>query len=118
MNLQRFPMLQFKFSTKHLVFSLALSYGMYNVYSDIERFLNETLFYFTETEDGFVKKKNAFNLSFIYEKNNKGNLETYLRDYTNRIPVFERENGLMVGTAKYNYSNFTKEERKLVCSNR
>lgn len=118
MEYEKSPIRRLRPSKAHLIATLIFGYTFYNAYDIIDYFVREVEFYFIKVEDGFINKKEGLNLSFTYEKNKEGKLETYLRNFTERQPVFERQNGLMVGTPEYNYSNFTAKEKKNLCSNR
>lgn len=85
-------------------------------HDQIQDFVYSVRYYLNREEPGFVTKDQGFHLKFGYEINGKTNLETYLRNYTQRLPVYRRENGLMTGSAPYNFSNFTYEEKTELCS--
>ena len=115
MEFETNPMRRLRPTKAHIIATLLLGFTFYNSYNIIEYVIKEMEFYFIKVENGFINKREGLNLRFAYEENKKGNLETYLRDYTERFPVFERKNGIMVGTPEYNFHNFTSEERKNLC---
>ena len=90
-------------------------YFTYISHSKIEKTLNNIKYVYTASEQGFVEKEQAFDLKINYEINGKGNLETYLKNYTQLLPLQKRELGIMVGDASYNFHNFTAEEVKALC---
>ena len=96
--------------------TIAISSLTYALHDKIERFIHDIRFYTAKEELGFVPKEQAFDLKFTYERNGKGSLETHVKNYTQNLPVYSRENGIMVGTPNYNFSNFTYEEKKKACS--
>jgi hypothetical protein len=82
----------------------------------INNLLNTVRYSFIESEQGYVKKEQALDLKIKYERNGKNNLETYIKTYNQKIPVYERPNGIMIGEPLDLFSNFTEEERADACS--
>ena len=114
----RLPKIEIRVYSKKLITGLIISYIIYSAYEKIDQFLKEAEFYFNDPEPGFVSKLESFHLDFIHEKNSKGNLETYLRNYTQRLPVLSRNNGITIVSPEYNFLNFTSEEREYLCKGR
>ncbi len=96
--------------------ALLISSLTYSFHDQIQKFMREVRFYSTDTEKGFIPKEQALDLKFNYGKNGRANLETYLSNYTQELPVYKREHGTMVGSAEYNFSNFTYKEKNSLCS--
>src|SRR3989344_9472958 len=105
-----------KYVAKWTITSIIVGWITYANHDSISRTVNNARYYFSDNEEGFVDKNHAFDLRFSYERNGKGNLETYIQNYTSKLPVYMRENGILVGSAEYNFSNFIGDERKKVCS--
>ena len=105
-----------KYAVKWSATTLIVCWLTYSNYSSISRAINNSKFYFSESESGFVPKDHAFDLRFNHERNGKGNLETYLGSYNSRLPIYMRSEGIMIGNADYNFSNFTVEEKSRLCS--
>lgn len=82
----------------------------------INNLVNTVKYSFIESETGYVKKEQALDLKIKYERNGRNNLETYIKTYNQKLPVYERQNGIMIGDALYLFSNFTEEERRDSCS--
>lgn len=82
----------------------------------INNLLNTVRYSFIESEQGYVKKEQALDLKIKYERNGKNNLETYTKTYNQKLPIYERQNGIMIGDSFYLFSNFTEEEKSDVCS--
>ena len=74
----------------------ASSYLGYTSHNTFYSITNRAEFYSTDTENGFVDKDLAFGLSFTYELNSNGNLETYLTGDNLRLPVYNRTGRLVV----------------------
>ena len=87
----------------------------YIYHEPIDRFVNDIIFYTNEAEEEFVDREHSFHLRIERMVNGRGNLETYVESYSQKLPVFMREDGIMLGTARYNYKNFTVEERVELC---
>lgn len=96
--------------------TIAIGSLTYALHDKIERFIHDIRFYTAKEELGFIQKDQAFDLKFVYERNGKGNLETKVKNYAQILPVYSRENGIMIGASSYNFSNFTYEEKKKACS--
>ena len=88
----------------------------YASYARLNKFVNETKFYFSGSEDNFVPKGHAFDLKVVYERNGRNNVETFVNSYSDNLPVYIRGHGIMVGSADYNFSNFSSEERLRFCN--
>lgn len=82
----------------------------------INNLVNTVRYSFIESEQSYVKKEQALDLKIKYQRNGKNNLETYIKTYNQKLPVYERQNGLLIGEPLYLFSNFTEEERKEVCA--
>ncbi len=82
----------------------------------LNNLINTVRYSFIESEQNYVKKEQALDLKIKYERNGKNNLETYIKTYNQKLPVYERQNGLLIGEPLYLFSNFTGEERKDVCA--
>ena len=105
-----------KYWLKWPLITLAVACATYFEHESIERIVNGVKFYTADTEEEFVDKEHAFRLRFNFERNGRGDLETYLTSYGDRLPVYDRRNGIMVGDAQYNFSNFVAKERAVLCS--
>lgn len=90
----------------------------YTNHSRIERVVNTYKFKGINAEEEYIDKRNAFKLRFDYEINDEENLETFLMNGDHPLPVFKRKNKIMVGTAEYNYNNFTEKEKIYLCPSR
>lgn len=106
----------FKGTIKFTVTSLCVACMTYAHADKITTTLNTIKYTFTEPETDFVKKEQALDLKIIYERNGKGNLETFLRTYNQKLPVYQRQEGLMIGTSEYLAKNFSKEEKGILCA--
>jgi len=87
----------------------------YYYHHDIDKVVNDIKFYLNNSEHGFVPREQSFDLKISRELNGKANLETYVENYSQKLPVLIRQQGIMLGTPEYNYSNFTEAERDLLC---
>ena len=96
--------------------TIMAGYLTYQAHDNIERFVNGVMFYTAEAAEGFVDKEHAFRLKLHFERNGAGNLETYVLSYSDKLPAYKRLNGIMVGDAQYNFYNFNKHEKSLLCS--
>lgn len=105
-----------KGTIKFTVTSLCVAVMTYTHADKITNTLNTVKYTFTEPELGYAKKEQALDLKIIYERNGKGNLETYLRTYNQKLPVFQRQEGLIIGNPKYLAKNFAPEELTELCS--
>ena len=83
--------------------SHAISYGISTI-----KFCNSA------SEKGFVPKDQAFSIRIANERSRNKNLETYLKLNDVKYEVFSRDNGLILGDARHNWSNFSDEEKKNV----
>ena len=83
----------------------------------INNMMREAKYASADAEPGFVEKDHAFGLKVVYQRNGKGNLETYLVSFNQRLPVQMRASGLVVGDGSYLWKSLTKEEREYGCSN-
>ncbi|HIH26364.1 hypothetical protein J4476_00405 [Candidatus Woesearchaeota archaeon] len=101
-------------ATKWTAKALLIAYATYACHHEIEKAVNTVEFYFSKSEPGYVRKEQALNLEIVHELNGKGNLETYVKNYSQRLPVYIRENGIIVGDSDYNISNLTEKERSLL----
>jgi len=107
-----------RYAFKYTILTLGISYLTYNSHDKINHFINNVKFYTHFTEEGFVKKDHGFDLRLVYELNGKGNLETYVKSYSSNLPVFQRNNGIMIGSPEYNFSNFTYDEASELCKSK
>jgi hypothetical protein len=98
------------------VTSIFIAYATYVCADKIDNTMNTVKYAFVETEPGFVKKEQALDMKVKYERNGKNNLETYIKTYNQKVPVYIRENGVMIGDADYLFSNFSDMEKERVCS--
>lgn len=105
-----------RYCLKWPLITLGVAYATYSSHDNIALFVNSIKFYSADTEDGFIEKEHAFRLRFSFERNGRGNLESYLVSYSSRLPLYARRNGVMVGDAQYNFSNFISKERAVLCS--
>lgn len=94
-----------------------IAYLTYAHADRIESAVNTIKYTFIESETAFVKKEQALDLKIKYERNGRNNLETYLKTYNQKLPVYERQNGLMIGEPSYLFSNLIDEERNDLCFN-
>src|SRR3989344_4709153 len=90
--------------------TIAIGSATYVAHDDIEKAVRHARFYFNNAEEGFVSKEHAFDLKIIHRINGKGNLETYLKNYSDRLPVYKGRNGITIGNPSYNFSNFSTKE--------
>jgi hypothetical protein len=90
--------------------------GMYAYHSNIEKFVNGFKYSNYKSELGFVEKDMAMNLEIGYQINKKGYIETYLKVHNDKIPLYMRDNGIMVGDSEYCFGNINSKERKILCS--
>ena len=102
-------------AARKTLFALGVAYFTYLSHDKIDKTLNSMNYFFTEAEPGFAEKEQALDLKIIYEKNGKGNLETYLKSYTSRLPIYAREGGLMVGEAAQHSKNYSDTELETLC---
>lgn len=94
-------------------------FGAYLAYTNADKIssiLNETKYSLTESEPGFVKKEQALGIKIVYERNSKGNLETYLKTYDEKLPIYQRQEGILVGNNEYLFKNFSDKEKAAICS--
>ncbi len=105
-----------KYGMKWTLTTLTIGSLTYALHDDISKLIHRVEFYNAKAEPSFVPKEQAFDLTFIYEKNGRANLETEVKNYTQLLPVYSREHGIMVGSAAYNFSNFNSGERSKACS--
>jgi len=99
--------------------TLATAFAAYLGYTNagkINKFVNHCKYAGTEAEVNFIDKDRSIDLKIERERNGNGNLETYLRVYSDMYPIYSRKNGLMVGDPNYNFSNFTQDEKSDFCS--
>lgn len=87
----------------------------YSSHYHINRFICGVSFFHEQAEEGFVDKEQALRLDISYKRNRRGNLETFLDSYEDSLPIYERTNGVVVGSPEYNFSNLTKKERDSFC---
>ncbi|MBI2148356.1 hypothetical protein HYU23_01640 [Candidatus Woesearchaeota archaeon] len=87
----------------------------YTNHDRVEKVVHGLRFYDSNVEEGFVDKRRSLRLEVKHSKNNEGNLETYLKLNENNLPIYSRKYGIMVGSAQYNFSNFTPKERAFFC---
>ena len=92
-------------ATKWTSKALLIAIATYTCHSEIERFVKTIEFYSHKSEIGYVRKDQALDLEIVHELNGKGNLETYVKNYSQMLPVFIGESGIVVGTKEYNMSN-------------
>lgn len=104
-----------KYATKWTTTALIIGYLTYISHAEINRAVNNIRFLVNESEKEFVQKEQALDLSVEHELNGIGNLETYLLNYSQRLPIYIRRNGAMTGDAEYNFSNFTEKEKRKLC---
>lgn len=97
-----------------LVVGLSAYIG-YKSHNSLEKITEKMHYSGVKAEKGFVGKRSSLKSRVCREKNERGNLETYLCVNGNRIPVLQRENGLMCGDADYNFRNFTQQEIDRLC---
>ena len=107
-----------KYALKWTTTTLITGYLTYASHSEIKKTVNSVRFLANESETGFVRKEQALDISVENELNGKGNLETYLSNYSQKLPIYIRRNGAMAGNAEYNFSNFTDKERSRLCKKR
>ncbi len=107
-----------KYTFKYTAMTLFIGYLTYNCHNHISKFINNIKFYTNSTEDGFINKNHGFDLKIDYQINGKGNLETYVRNYSNNLPIFERANGIMIGSSDYNFSNLNYDEASRLCNDK
>ncbi len=88
----------------------------YNYHNKLERLVNMYQFQGIETEEEFVDKRTAFKLKLQYNINDEDNLETYLMKGDSPLPIFQRKNRIMIGTAEYNFNSFTEREKSYLCN--
>ncbi len=105
-----------RYAAKLTATTFIVGWLTYANHHSINRFISGVRFYFAESETGFVKKEHSFDLRFSYELNGRSNLETYVNNYTAKLPVYIRSNGILIGSAEYNASNFISEELAKICS--
>lgn len=91
-------------------------YFTYTYYDPVNRFVNKVRYIGVKTETGFVEKDHAFNLRLRLEKNRKGNLETYLLNFSEAMPVYSRNNNLLIGTSQQVFDGLTQQEKRTLCS--
>ena len=96
--------------------TLGIVYMTYTSHEGLERFVNGVKYYHADAEEGFVDKETAFRLDLEYNRNRRGNLETYVRVYGETLPIYMRRNGILVGDAKYTFGSFNSKERAVLCS--
>lgn len=99
------------------VTGIFIAYLTYVHADRIENAVNTIKYTFIESETTFVKKEQALDMKIKYERNGRNNLETYVKTYNQKFPVYERQNGLMIGESSYLFSNLTEEERNELCFN-
>lgn len=104
-----------KGTIKFTVTSLCVASMTYAHADKITNTINTIKYTFTEPETGFVKKEQALDLRIIYERNGKGNLETYLKTYNQKLPIHQRQDGLVAGNLEYLIKNFSREEKEILC---
>ena len=75
-------------------------------------YANTARFYNAESQAGFVSKEQSFNIGIERKKNDRGNLETYVRLNDVKYEALYRKEGLVLGDAAYNWSNFSDGEKK------
>ncbi|MBS3108831.1 hypothetical protein J4409_03080 [Candidatus Woesearchaeota archaeon] len=98
--------------TKYASVALLSSVIAYKANDKIEYLVNTARFYNSVNEPGFLSKDQTFNLEIVNEKNNKNNLETYLKLNDIKYEVYSRDNGLILSDAFHNWGNFNDEEKK------
>ena len=101
-------------ATKWTSKALLIAYATYVCHHEIEMAVNRIKYYYHKPEGEYVGKEQAYNLEIYYEINGKGNLETYVKNYSERLPVLIRENGIMVGTPEYVLSNLEDKEADML----
>ena len=104
-----------RYGTKFKITTLIVGTLTYNCHQEINKIVNDIKFYLNKSEPGFVEREQAFDLEINYKLNGKGNLETYLENYSEKLSILSRYEGVMVGSAEYNYKNFTENERATLC---
>jgi len=97
-----------------LVVGLA-SYGGYKSHNRIEKIADKIHYSGLNAEKGYASKKTSLKLTICRDKNEEGNLETYLCGNGTKIPILKRNLGLICGDADYNFKNFKPEEVEKLC---
>jgi len=108
-----FPIL--KALIKWPLITLTIGALVYSNHRRIEYTVNRVWFALNRAEDGYIEKNRALRLRIHYEINENGGLETYLVSRFEPLPIYKRENGIMVGTPEYNFNNFTDREKAYLC---
>ena len=94
---------------------LSTAYCTYIKHEDIQETIDHARFYYAETAEGFPPVYISTKLHITRTLNKQGQLETYLQVHDEKLPIFERIEGPMLGSPEYNYQNFTAKERKELC---
>ena len=81
----------------------------------INNMVREAKYASADAEQGFVPKDQAFGLHVAYQRNGKGNLETYLVSFNQRLPIQVRDAGVVVGDGPYLWKSLTKDEKEYGC---
>lgn len=98
--------------------SLATACAAYLGYANakkIDQVVLEVKYATVEAEKAFVAKDQALDLRLSYQRNSAGNLETYLVSFNQKLPIYLREQGLVLGDSAYLLENLTKHEQARLC---
>lgn len=103
-------------NVKWCLTTICAAYLGYLYSGTIDNVKNSVKYSFNDAKSGFIAKEQALDLKIIYERNSAKNLETYLKVYNEKLAVYQRENGIIVGEPEYVFKNFTIQERTNLCS--
>ncbi|MBS3167797.1 hypothetical protein J4216_01595 [Candidatus Woesearchaeota archaeon] len=92
--------------------ALAISSLTYSYHENIESIINRVKSIPYEAEPGFPTKEQGRNIGVLGVINFNSRYELYLNFYQRRIPIYLREDGLMVGDPDYTFEKFTEEEKR------